>query len=150
MTKKIVKKKLKRKEEQTEMETTSKIDVEKISKILYYSGYCLTDIYNFAEFNVTEKPIVSEDIKIKEFKFDKEQLEYTLGNKITKINIRNDNAFFDNEKSKKINKIYLEYFKSKYPKCEFYWIDNFNKKEKNYDMVGIVLEEELKGLLKLN
>ena len=119
------------------------------TKNIWWSGYCLTDLYNFAEFGLKDIPQFGEEITIRKFAISKKDIMYTLGPKIIRFDKKGNNIIFDG-KEKSANCIFFEYFKLKYKDCDFYWISSFNKKEKNYEMVGVVLNDELKGVLKLN
>lgn len=125
------------------------METQLTTKDLYYSGFCFSDFYNFAEFYVDKKPELPETISLKSFEFTKKNLYYVLGNKISNVSIKNEKIFFDNLKDRSIGKIFYDYFKTKYPKGEYFWIINFNKKDNDYGIVGIILDNELKGILKL-
>lgn len=126
-----------------------KITTQLTTSNLYYSGFCFSDVINFAEFYIDQEPELPETIILKSFEFKKQDLYYVLGSKINNVSIKNERVLFDSLKDRSAGKIFYDYFKIKYPKGEYFWIINFNRKDNDHGIVGIILNNELKGILKL-
>lgn len=111
---------------------------------LYYSGFCLTDNLNFAEFYL---PILPKECReTKRFEFDDNKLQFQIGQH-PKIMIDDEKkvVMFDNFF---IDKSYFLYFSKKYPNANFYWLKSFIN-EPIIGLVGVLIGTKLVGLLKL-
>ena len=119
-------------------------------KKLYFSGNCLTDVYNFAEFGIQKIPKnIEKNIEVEKFGLT-DEIKCTLGEKIERILEENDIVFFDNIKSKGIEKYFFDYFKEKFGNFELFWINKLMRKEyEKNSTVCIMVNGELKGILKL-
>lgn len=150
-TKKIIKKQILKEH----IEMTNTPITENNIKHIWYSGFCLSDLFNFAEFDIESSFLPSkDDVNIKKFVFNKTDLVYILGDKVSKITKLCNHVIFDNVGDRSINEIFYNYFVAKFTKdnndVNFYWIKSFNGKEKtNNEMVGIVVNDGLKGILHL-
>lgn len=113
---------------------------------LYFSGFCITDNYNFSEFFLSDIP---EEMKnftpIRKFEFKEETLMYQIGDhpKII-IDEEQNRVVFDNFF---VDKEYFLYFTNKYPNANFLWLKSFLK-EPILGLVGVLVGTKLVGLLK--
>ncbi|MDY0314147.1 MAG: hypothetical protein RBR32_03635 [Bacteroidales bacterium] len=93
------------------------------SKILY-SGTTLTDLKNFAEFNV-EKPPNIPDVELIKFRFkngiDEKNIQFSLDQEVKPI-VKGEMVYFG---ERVVNIQFYNYFIKKYLNIKFYWFDKF-------------------------
>ena len=118
-------------------------------KVLYYSGFCLTDNNKFAFFDINDQFVVDNDIKLKLNRFTLNEIELDL-------EIDREKQILPSKGIKKVNlgigfvfRDLFDIFMKTYPECVFYPLLTFFGKKVN--TLLIVLSEEYGkpvGLLK--
>lgn len=110
---------------------------------LYFSGFCLTDQFNFAEFYVNKIPKL--DFIFGKLKFTEKDLIFHLDKEI--LDVKHNNKYIQIEKFYILNFYYL-YFVYKYKNIKLYWLKDFLQ-QSAYRKIAVVDEitKKLVGIL---
>lgn len=108
---------------------------------IYFSGFCITDNENFAEFYIRKFPKLNYPFK--RFEFDEDNFKYETTSKVM-VNLTKTKALFDKREA---DRKYFDYFINKYKLVEFFKVERFMGFK--CDLVGIfdIEKNRLVGLI---